>query len=282
MSALGSGSQVANLHMSLGDPSIEATSVTGGVFPDLGEWRLSPESADREQALIGQHISRGSLSAGNSVFSVASPQGLPYPAFEDFYVLDVYASVLLGILETSRTGLRRLGDLLTSRWIDESALEARLPSMVSSRLDEPRAKSTAAAAKSVAKRLAWPDSQLATLLGVSRQTWWNWVRGSTVPRTEHRRRLFLLRHVLDTRQQVADDVLVWFESPIARDRTETPADLYRTGNDALVATLASSAPIPEGDDESLRTELPLAGLVNLDDAEVAMRDASIIEAEDRE
>jgi transcriptional regulator with XRE-family HTH domain len=142
---------------------------------------------------------------------------------------------------------------------------------------------TAEAAREVRGNLGWSDGQLARLFGLSRQGWRDWVRGSATPRPKNRKRLYFLRQLLLVRATVAPNARpsVWFESPIAAGRAETPADLFQTGRDALVAALAAAGPTPESGTYMLDRGLELGGLVNTKAAEAAMLEAAAISSEDR-
>jgi len=108
------------------------------------------------------------------------------------------------------------------------------------------------------------EEALGRLVGVSRITWRDWIRGASAPRAARRRRLLRLKKVLELRRRVAptESLPNWLETPVGLDLNVTPARLLSENRDQVVAILAARARAPEGDEFTLDAPLDLGGLVD--------------------
>lgn len=102
--------------------------------------------------------------------------------------------------------------------------------------------------------------EIASLVGVTRQTWHAWSTGAAVPRSRRRGRVYQLLATLRARQShAASPVSEWFVSPLPGSRY-SPRDLLIRGDAELVSILANDATTPDSETD---LEAWLSGRANL-------------------
>jgi hypothetical protein len=134
---------------------------------------------------------------------------------------------------------------------DQPQAHLLVPSVEALREKEPAAatkRAVAATTKAIHDLLPeLSETELGSLVGVTRQAWREWSAGKSLARSKRRRRLYRLRRLLELRQALAPDesLALWIESPVSTRDSRTPAELLAAGREDLVAALAASQTVDD-------------------------------------
>jgi DNA-binding transcriptional regulator YiaG len=234
-----SGARINSVSVALGDSPYGSAIATGGILPESA--LLSPiGSATTTTVLRAASYLSPVLVSRESLGEFVTSHTMSWAGAAAAFQFSIY--VVCRTRDTEPRFIRAVGEIhrriLGMERSRTTAVTVRRPATGRTRASRDDIGPVLSEIRQTLSE--WSESRLASLFGVSRQTWRAWARQDSRPRPRHRANIRLLRHIL---RAVLDGgrSASWFEEPLWPERADTPELLFQQGRAEILPALALRA-----------------------------------------